>query len=69
MLDQVLAFFDILPDFDLNIMKANQNLFDITTLALNRIREVVLSYLPDWLFVQGTRPRRSQAHSLHSTKK
>jgi UDP-N-acetylglucosamine 2-epimerase (non-hydrolysing) len=53
MLDQVLDFFEIRPDFDLNIMKPGQDLFDITALALQRIREVFLSYRPDWLFVQG----------------
>lgn len=53
MLDQVLHFFDIQPDFDLDIMKHNQNLFDITTDALNGIRDVIYSYKPDWLIVQG----------------
>jgi len=53
MLDQVLAFFDIRPNFDLHIMKANQSLSKITTLALNGIRKAILSSRPDWLFVQG----------------
>ena len=53
MLDQVLDFFDIQPDIDLNIMKPNQNLFDITTRALNGIRQAILSYRPDWIVVQG----------------
>jgi UDP-N-acetylglucosamine 2-epimerase (non-hydrolysing) len=53
MLDQVLDFFKLHPDFDLNIMKPNQNLFDITALALKGIRDVILSYRADWLFVQG----------------
>ena len=53
MLDQVLDFFEIRPDFDLNIMKPGQDLFDITAMALQGIREVFLSYRPDWLFVQG----------------
>lgn len=53
MLDQALGFFDIRPDFDLNIMKANQDLFKTTTLALEGIKGVIESCRPDWLFVQG----------------
>lgn len=53
MLDQVLHFFEIKPDFDLNIMQQNQNLFDITTEALNGIKEVISHYQPNWLMVQG----------------
>jgi UDP-N-acetylglucosamine 2-epimerase (non-hydrolysing) len=53
MLDPVLEFFDIRPDVDLHIMKVDQDLFDITTRAMNGIREVILSFRPDWLIVQG----------------
>lgn len=53
MLDQVLNFFDIKPDFDLDIMKANQNLFDISIEALNGIKEVISIYKPNLLIVQG----------------
>jgi UDP-N-acetylglucosamine 2-epimerase (non-hydrolysing) len=53
MLDQVLLFFEIKPDFDLNIMQQNQNLFDITIQALNGIKEVLSHYKPNWLIVQG----------------
>ena len=53
MLDQVLHFFEIQPDFDLNIMQQNQDLFDITTEALHGIKEVMAHYKPDWLMVQG----------------
>lgn len=53
MLDQVLDFFDISPDFDLDIMKPDQNLFDITTRALKGIREVILRFRPSWFIVQG----------------
>lgn len=53
MLDQVLNFFDIKPDFDLNIMKSNQNLYNITTEALNGIKGYISNYKPDWLIVQG----------------
>jgi UDP-N-acetylglucosamine 2-epimerase (non-hydrolysing) len=53
MLDQVLLFFEIKPDFDLNIMQQNQNLFDITIQALYGIKEVMSHYKPNWLIVQG----------------
>jgi UDP-N-acetylglucosamine 2-epimerase (non-hydrolysing) len=53
MLDQVLHFFEIKPDFDLNIMQKNQNLFNITIGALDGIKEVLFHYKPTWLFVQG----------------
>ncbi|MBM4140173.1 MAG: UDP-N-acetylglucosamine 2-epimerase (non-hydrolyzing) [Nitrospira sp.] len=53
MLDQVLNFFNIKPDFDLNIMKENQNLFHVTTEALIGIGEVISKCKPDWLIVQG----------------
>ena len=53
MLDQVLHFFEIQSDFDLNIMRQNQNLFDITLQALHGIKEVISQYRPDWLIVQG----------------
>jgi len=53
MLDQVLAFFDIRPDFDLNIMKPGQNLSEITTKAMQGIRQVIMSFKPEWLVVQG----------------
>src|SRR3990170_2084967 len=53
MLDQVLDFFEIQPDFDLNIMQQNQNLFDITIQALHGIKEVISHYRPNWLIVQG----------------
>lgn len=53
MLDQVLGFFQIRPDFDLDIMRQNQDLFDITTEALKGIKNVLARYRPEWLFVQG----------------
>ena len=53
MLDQVLDFFEIRPDFDLDIMKPNQSLFDVTGKALLGLNEVFNAYRPDWLFVQG----------------
>lgn len=53
MLDQVLDFFDITPDFDLDIMKPDQDLFKITTDALIGIKNVINSYKPEFLFIQG----------------
>lgn len=53
MLDQVLDFFEITPDFDLNLMKANQTLFDITTKALQGIEKVLDQFEADLIFVQG----------------
>lgn len=53
MLDQVLDTFGIIPDYDLNIMKDRQTLFDITTNVLNGIREVLEEVRPDVVLVQG----------------
>ncbi|MGE4170330.1 MAG: non-hydrolyzing UDP-N-acetylglucosamine 2-epimerase [Candidatus Margulisiibacteriota bacterium] len=53
MLDQVLAFFGIVPDFDLNLMKPNQTLFDITAEGLKGLQAVIATAKPDLLVVQG----------------
>ena len=53
MLDQVLKTFDIVPDYDLNIMKECQTLFDITTNILNGIKEVLKKEKPDVVLVHG----------------
>lgn len=53
MLDQVLETFDIIPDYDLNIMKDRQTLFDITTGVLNGIQEVLEKEKPDVVLVHG----------------
>ncbi len=53
MLDQVLGFFSIHPDYDLNIMKKNQTLFDITAETLKGIESVLIKEKPDFIFVQG----------------
>ncbi len=53
MLDQVLSTFEIEPDYDLNIMKDRQTLFDITTGVLNGIREVLEKERPDVVLVHG----------------
>ena len=53
MLDQVLAIFDVVADYDLNIMKAQQSLFDITTNILSSIKEVLEKERPDVVLVHG----------------
>ena len=53
MLDQVLQLFDIKPDFDLNIMKQGQDLYDITSRVLLGMRDVFKVCRPDILFVHG----------------
>lgn len=53
MLDQVLSTFDITPDYDLDIMKHRQTLFDITTGVLDGIKEVLEKEKPDVVLVHG----------------
>ena len=53
MLDQVLETFHVVPDYDLNIMKARQTLFDITTNILSSIRAVLEEVKPDVVLVHG----------------
>ena len=53
MLDQVLHIFDITPDFDLNIMRHSQDLYDVTTRVLIGIRNILKEFLPDVVFVHG----------------
>lgn len=53
MLDQVLNTFNIMPEYDLNIMKNRQTLFDITTNILNSIKEVLETERPDVVLVHG----------------
>ena len=53
MLDQVLKAFNVIPDYDLSVMKANQTLFDITTSILNNIRSVLEEAKPDIVLVHG----------------
>ncbi len=53
MLDQVLSIFEIYPDYDLNIMKEGQDLYDITCHVLLGIRKVLEEFNPDLLLVHG----------------
>jgi len=53
MLDQVLHLFEIVPDYDLNIMKQGQDLYDVTARVLIGMREVLKEVLPDVVLVHG----------------
>ncbi|MCI1640546.1 MAG: UDP-N-acetylglucosamine 2-epimerase (non-hydrolyzing) [Bacteroidales bacterium] len=53
MLDQVLRIFDIKPDYDLNIMKQGQDLYDITSKVLLGMRDILKEVRPDIVFVHG----------------
>jgi UDP-N-acetylglucosamine 2-epimerase (non-hydrolysing) len=53
MLDRVLEVFEIKPDYDLNIMAPNQDLYDITSKVLLGMREVIKEAKPDVVFVHG----------------
>lgn len=53
MLDQVLEAFQVVPDFDLSIMKEKQTLFDITTNILNGIKSIMEKVNPDVVLVHG----------------
>ena len=53
MLDQVLQIFDITPDYDLNIMKQGQDLYDVTARVLTGMRDVLKEAQPDVVLVHG----------------
>lgn len=53
MLDQVLSLFEITPDYDLNIMKQGQDLFDVTARVLTGMRDVLKEAQPDVVLVHG----------------
>ena len=53
MLDQVLHLFNITPDYDLNIMKSGQDLYDVTSRVLIGMRKVLKEVLPDIVLVHG----------------
>jgi UDP-N-acetylglucosamine 2-epimerase (non-hydrolysing) len=53
MLDQVLGLFELVPDFDLDIMKAGQDLTDVTTSILTGMRDVFTNFKPDIVLVHG----------------
>lgn len=53
MLDQVLQLFEIIPDYDLNIMKQGQDLYDVTARVLTGMRDVLKEAQPDVVLVHG----------------
>ncbi len=53
MLDQVLDLFEIIPDFDLNIMKQGQDLYDVTARVLTGMRDILKEAKPDVVLVHG----------------
>lgn len=53
MLDQVLTIFDVKPDYDLNIMKQGQDLYDITARVLTGMRDILKETRPDIVLVHG----------------
>lgn len=61
MLDQVLNFFDIKPDFDLDLMKPNQNLYSLTGDIINGMKPVLEEFNPDVVLVHGDTTTSSAA--------
>ena len=53
MLDQVLEFFEITPDYDLDLMKPGQNLYSLTASIITSLQPVLESYQPDFVYVHG----------------
>ena len=53
MLDQVLDFFEITPDYDLDIMKPNQNLYSLTSDIILGLQPILEEYHPDYVYVHG----------------
>jgi UDP-N-acetylglucosamine 2-epimerase (non-hydrolysing) len=53
MLDQVLDFFEISPDYDLNLMKPNQNLYGLTVDIITGLKDVLEEFKPDYVYVHG----------------
>lgn len=61
MLDQVLEMFDIKPEYDLNIMKPGQDLFDVTSNVLLGLKDVLSDFKPDVVLVHGDTTTTSSA--------
>jgi UDP-N-acetylglucosamine 2-epimerase (non-hydrolysing) len=53
MLDQVLDFFEITPDYDLDLMKPNQNLYTLTSDILLGLKSILEEFQPDYVYVHG----------------
>lgn len=53
MLDQVLEFFEITPDFDLDLMRKDQTLYSLTALIIDSFSKVLEEYAPDYVYIHG----------------
>ncbi len=53
MLDQVLSFFNIKPDYDLSLMKPNQNLYNLTAEVIAGLKPILESFKADFVYVHG----------------
>ncbi|MES2239771.1 MAG: UDP-N-acetylglucosamine 2-epimerase (non-hydrolyzing) [Bacteroidota bacterium] len=53
MLDQVLEFFEIIPDYDLDLMKPNQNLYSLTSDIILGLKPLLEDFKPDYVYVHG----------------
>jgi UDP-N-acetylglucosamine 2-epimerase (non-hydrolysing) len=53
MLDQVLSFFNITPDYDLSLMKPNQNLYNLTGEVISGLKPILESFKPDFVYIHG----------------
>jgi len=53
MLDQVLDFFEIIPDYDLDLMKPDQNLYGLTATIIESLKPILEEFKPDYVFVHG----------------
>ena len=53
MLDQVLDFFEIVPDYDLNLMRPNQNLYTLTSDIITELKPILEEFKPDYVYVHG----------------
>jgi len=53
MLDQVLQFFEITPDYDLDLMQPGQNLYGLTAIIITSLRTVLEDFQPDFVYVHG----------------
>lgn len=69
MLDQVLEIFRITPDFDLNVMKPDQDLYSLTASVLVKLGEVFGAYGPTWCWSTATLPPLFALHWLLTTGK
>jgi UDP-N-acetylglucosamine 2-epimerase (non-hydrolysing) len=61
MLDQVLSFFEITPDYDLNLMRPGQNLFQLTADVIVGLKSILEEFKPDMVFVHGDTTTSSAA--------